>query len=225
MTRLIKSISHDITSEKKTKDTEYQDLQKKLTIATKTLAEKRRTLQELRSQSEELDQINQRITNLEAVRDIPDPVDWTGRILKGGAPGKSGVSPAFFHRAQTATRISDTESDPRGETTMDFESSLPSTDSIESIILLRRMKLWHERVYSLLDEHLTSLKGLSAEKELQMKKVISLCTGFSGKEVEEVRFLVLLGCWMPFIDDCHISGLIPSCNQWRAIHKSLGNCN
>jgi len=68
---------------------------------------------------------------------------------------------------------------------MDFESSLPSSDSIESIILLRKMKLWHERVYSQLDQHLMAVKGLSAEKELQMKKLISLCTGFSGKEVEE----------------------------------------
>lgn len=186
MTRLIKSIAQDITSEKKTKETEYQDLQTKLKVATKTLAEKRRTLQELRSQSEELDQINQRITNLEAVRDNPDPIDWTGRIPKTEASESSDVSPAFFHRGRPSTRA---DSHSAAEVAMDIESSLPSSDSVESIIVLRRMKLWHERVYSLLDQHLTAQKGLTAEKELQMKKLISLCTGFSGKEVEEVCVL------------------------------------
>lgn len=221
MTTLIKSIARDIASEKKAKDTEYKDLHLKLTLTTKTLAEKRRTLQELRSQSEELDQINQRIANLEAVRDSPDPIEWTGRFPKGGPVEGSEASPAFLPRARLATTTKMTHIQTGADATMDFESSLPTSDSVESIILLRRMKLWHERMYSLLDQHLMSLKGLSAEKELQMKKLISLCTGFSGKEVEEVCvFSIVLTQSLTTVGR---SGLTLSYNQWRANHKIPDN--
>ena len=69
---------------------------------------------------------------------------------------------------------------------LDSEPPLPTTDSVASLIRLRRLKLWHMRMEELVMARLKSLQGASAEKEYQCKKIVALCTGLPIDKVEEV---------------------------------------
>jgi hypothetical protein len=66
------------------------------------------------------------------------------------------------------------------------EPILPTGDSVTSLIRLRRMKMWHVRMEALVRQRLESLRGTSAEREFQCKKIVALCTGVPIDKVEEV---------------------------------------
>jgi len=177
MNLLLKSISQDIVSEKATKDAEYTELQRKLQESTKTLAEKRKQLVELRSHSEQLERVEQSIANLESAKSN-DTFDWTGRAEQSV---EVDVLPTFRRRKDPTPPPSTREAETKSEAALTTKSSTE-----EDLVMLRRMKLWHNRIFTLLTTRQASKEGLATEKENQLRKLVALCTGFSVTETDEV---------------------------------------
>jgi hypothetical protein len=189
MLTLIKTMATEVAAEKSAKRAEYDSLRSQLKDTTKLLAAKRRELEELRSRTTELDRVNNRISALDIVERPPEVIDWTGRMHQTAESGKEGVSPSFrsrkSHPIPPSIKVT-------LEKTVDAAMTKPLTEgnSLESLILLKRMRLWYERIMTLLAQKNSSLGHLSTEKEQQLKKLISLCTGFSETEVDKV-----CRCW------------------------------
>jgi hypothetical protein len=183
MIQLVKSMSEDIATEKMTKDVEYDIVQRKLKESTNTLAEKRRDLERLQSRSDELERVNESIANLEVARDSSGDFDWTGRPYSPEQLVDSSVPSAFRQRKdlQLSSTFSATEIENMVE-----RCSTSLSSSVDDLLLLRRMKLWHERIATLLSKRHASRVGLAAEQEHQLRKLVALCIGFSATEADEV---------------------------------------
>lgn len=191
MEAMIHGLSADFAAEIKTKQDTLDVTQAHLRAATRELSEQRKQIQVWQSQCAELDLITQRTRNLEKAVEEEDNFDWTGRTELDGSDAGLRAGPAFRNRGpgSTLTGIGgpvdlsfDLEEDP----------ALPAADSVASLIRLRRMKLWHQRMDRLMEERIHQLKGASAEKEFQCKKIVSLCTGVPMDKVEDVRHVVMI---------------------------------
>jgi regulatory protein SWI6 len=177
---MIQNLSADFAAEIKTKQDNLDVTQAHLRAATRELSEQRKQIQAWQARCSELDQVTQRIRNVEHALVDEEKFDWTGRTeLDGGdAMGKAG--PAFHRRGQNSTMFVDVSFNVNAEPT------LPAGDSVTSLIRLRRMKMWHVRMEALVRQRLESLRGASAEREFQCKKIVALCTGVPVDKVEEV---------------------------------------
>ena len=71
----------------------------------------------------------------------------------------------------------------------DAEPAIPAGDSVASLLRLRRLKMWHVRMEALIHQRLESLRGASAEREFQCKKIVALCAGAPVDKVEGVCLL------------------------------------
>ena len=178
---MIQTLGNDFQAEIKTKQDALDVTQAHLRAATRELSEQRKQIQQWTQRCGEMDQVQQRIRNLEKALDDEDAFDWTGRTaLDGADPG-----PAFRVRGPASTMTGAGAVDL--SFTLDAEPPVPAQDSVASLIKLRRMKMWHERTEWMMDARLRSLQGASAEKEFQCKKIVALCTGVPIDKVEEVR--------------------------------------
>jgi len=176
-------MAEDIAAEKLLKDTEYQAVQRKLQDAAKDLAQKRKQLEELRSQSEQLELVNISLSGLETAKGLPETFDWRGRPNLLDQLAEKDVPLAFRPRKESLG-LSDLSID---ETELLTEHALTSQSSrIDELIVLRRMKIWHERIGTLLTRRLAPKGELVTEKEHQLRKLVALCTGFSTTEADEV---------------------------------------
>ena len=181
MNQLVKSVSQDIAAEKAAKDAEYEELQHKLQEKTKSLAEKRRQLQDLRSQSEQIDLINDSISNLESAKGSgAEDFDWTGRS------SDTEQVPVAFRRKKDSPAPSISMMEMMEMETKIDAAATSQSSTLDDLIMLRRMKLWHERIAMLLTKRQASRDVLASEKERQLRKLVALCTGFSTSEADEV---------------------------------------
>ncbi|KAG7093689.1 hypothetical protein E1B28_007346 [Marasmius oreades] len=210
MTAMIQGLSGEFQSEIKIKQDALDVTQAHLRAATRELSEQRKQIQSWQSKCAELELLGQRINNLEKAADEEDMWDWTGRsgakIIprvgklsegerneernKGGdvdmdadASGEEdeealppivplGVSPAFRYRAALPSF------------NVDPDPPIPTTNTAESLIRLRRIIMWQARMEELMEERLRGLRGASAEKEYMCRRIVSLCTGVPVDKVE-----------------------------------------
>lgn len=178
---MVQTLGNEFQSEIKTKQDALDVTQAHLRAATRELSEQRKQIQQWTQRCGEMDQVQQRVRNLEKALDDEDAFDWTGRtVLDGADPG-----PAFCVRGLASTMTGAGAMDLSFN--LDAEPPVPMQDSVASLIKLRRMKMWHERMERMMDARLRSLQGASAEKEFQCKKIVALCTGVPIDKVEEVR--------------------------------------
>ncbi|KAL0575971.1 transcriptional regulator swi6 [Marasmius crinis-equi] len=102
----------------------------------------------------------------------------------------TGVSPAFRYRGTSSTLVgggtdmSDVASLPSFN--VDPDPPIPTTNTIEGLIKLRRIKMWQARMEELMEERLRGLRGASAEKEYMCRRIVSLCTGVPVDKVEDM---------------------------------------
>ena len=197
MTTMIQGLSADFGAEIKTKQDNLDVTQAHLRAATRSLSEQRKQIQVWQGRCSELDQVMQRIRNVEHALVDEEKFDWTGRteldVLESAGP-------AFRRRGQNSTMaglggLVDVSFN------FDVEPVLPAGDSAASLVRLRRMKMWHVRMEALVRQRLESLRGASAEREFQCKKIVALCTGVPIDKVEEVRFIfislsIVVCCWL-----------------------------
>jgi hypothetical protein len=204
MTTMIQNLSADFATEIKTKQDNLDVTQAHLRAATRELSEQRKQIHVWQARCSELDQVTQRIRNVEHALVDEEKFDWTGRTeLDGGdAMGKAG--PAFHRRGQNSTMFVDVSFNVNAEPT------LPAGDSVTSLIRLRRMKMWHVRMETLVRQRLESLRGASAEREFQCKKIVALCTGVPIDKVEEMLddLLVAVESETQVVDIGRVSGFM-----------------
>lgn len=199
---MIQSLSTDFTAEVKTKQDALDVTQRHLRAATRELSEQRKRVQGWQARCAQVDQVTQRIRNIEKALVDEELVDWTGRTEVDGSLAVE-AGPAFGVRAQAPSGSGDGASlpDPTAGASanvelpysVDGEPAIPTTNSVASLIRLRRLKLWHERIEKLMDARMRTLQGASAEKEFQCKKIVALCTGVPVDKVEEVSSVLVCG--------------------------------
>lgn len=186
---MIQSLGAEFQGEIKSKQDALDVTQAHLRAATRELAEQRRQIQTWQIKCGELDQLKQRIRNVEQALTDEDQFDWTGRTNYNGEDARERAGPAFQRRGTSST-LTGMSGSMDVTFNLEPEPQIPMTDTLVSLIRLRRQKMWHVRSEELIRERLQSLQGASAEKEYQCKKIVSLCTGIPVDKVEEVWILV-----------------------------------
>jgi hypothetical protein len=183
---MVQSLSSEFHAEIKTKQDNLDVTQAHLRAATRELSEQRKQIQAWQARCGDLDQVTQRIRNLDKALGEEDQIDWTGRTGLGGQDMKEVAGPAFAWRGPNSSMLGHT-----GGVDVSFavdpEPPMPAGDSPATLIRLRRLKMWHVRMEELVQARLGSLRGASAEKEYMCKKIVALCTGIPVDKIEEVR--------------------------------------
>ena len=216
MTKMIQELSVQMANSKKAQERRYTESKLKLVAATSQLTEHRKSMEERKAKSEELDQVNLCIRNLEQSASYPDVFDWTGRTNDLNAPNLAFVRRGpgsllkdelpLLHRQSQANSVEGgtvnpiltlgngeaVEEEPMQSLAALLATPLPRDSSIQTLIKLRRMKMWHARIETLMRQQLKVLKNASAEKEMQYRKVVAACTGIPNDKVDEVgRSLII----------------------------------
>lgn len=186
---MIQSLGAEFQGEIKSKQDALDVTQAHLRAATRELAEQRRQIQTWQTKCGELDQLKQRIRNVEQALADEDQFDWTGRTNYNGEDAREKAGPAFKLRGPSST-LTGMSGSMDVTFNLEPEPQIPMTDNPASLIKLRRQKMWHVRTEESIRERLQSLQGASAEKEYQCKKIVSLCTGIPVDKVEEVTTFV-----------------------------------
>ncbi|KAI0255978.1 hypothetical protein BJV78DRAFT_1174834 [Lactifluus subvellereus] len=185
MTAIIQGLSAEFAAEIKTKQDNLDVTQAHLRAATRELSEQRKQIQVWQARCSELDQVTQRIRNVDRALVDEEKFDWTGRTDIDGRDALESGGPAFRWRGQNSTMAGLGEV---GDVSFPFdtEPTIPTSDSVTSLIRLRRLKMWHLRMEALVRQRLENLRGASAEREFQCKKIVALCTGVPVDKVEEM---------------------------------------
>ncbi|KAF8498549.1 hypothetical protein F5888DRAFT_1689966 [Russula emetica] len=204
MTAMIQNLSADFATEIKTKQDNLDVTQAHLRAATRELSEQRKQIQVWQARCSELDQVTQRIRNVEHALVDEEKFDWTGRTGLDGGDALEKAGPAFRRRGQNSTMFVDVSFN------VNTEPILPTGDSVTSLIRLRRMKMWHVRMEALVRQRLESLRGASAEREFQCKKIVALCTSVPIDKVEEMLddLLVAVESETQVVDIGRVSGFM-----------------
>ncbi|KAH9913856.1 transcription factor [Fomitopsis serialis] len=208
MTAMVQMLGNDFSAEVKTKQDALDVTQAHLRAATRELSEQRKQIQSWTQRCGEMDQVNQRIRNLEKALQDEDEFEWTGRRELDGSDAGVVAGPAFRLRGATYTMTGAGPVDLSFN--LDADPPVPTVDSAASLIRLRRMKLWHERAERLVDARFRSLQGASAEKEFQCKKIVALCTGVPIDKVEEMleNLVVAVESEAQIVDIGRVSGFM-----------------
>lgn len=182
---IIQELQSDFAAEVKTKQDALDVTQAHLRAATRELSEQRKHISVVQAQCAELDLVNQRIRNLEKALEEEDKFDWTGRTELDGSDAGSIAGPAFRLRGLGST-MAGIGGSVDLSFNLDSEPAVPTTDSVQSLIRLRRLSMWHTRIEKLVEQRLSKLQGASAEKEFLCKKIVALCTNVPIDKVEDV---------------------------------------
>ncbi|KAJ7091387.1 transcription factor [Mycena belliarum] len=225
MTVMVQSLSADFQSEIKSKQDALDVTQAHLRAATRELSEQRKQIQAWQARCGELDQISQRVRNIEKALVEEDQFDWTGRSNGSGDPDAEGEvedetedvnagdenngGPAFQWRGTNSTMVGVGGSIDI-TANVEPEPPIPPTDSMASLIRLRRLKLWHARMEDLMKARLKGLQGASAEKEYQCKKIVALCTSIPIDKVEDMleNLVVAVESEAQIVDIGRVSGFM-----------------
>lgn len=163
-----------------------------LHAATSELAQHRREVQKLQMRNSALENIAQKVKNMETALDDEATYVWADGA-KIGTPQSEIAPTTNLMRVDDShlalTRSSPDSGDPLLENGAVFQ--LPSANTLETLMQLRKMKAWQSRWDAALSERSANLKERSAEKELQCKQIVSLCTGVALEHVDEVTLITL----------------------------------
>ncbi|KAI0343078.1 apses-domain-containing protein [Trametopsis cervina] len=206
---MIQGLSSDFAAEIKSKQDGLDVTQAHLRAATRELSEQRKQIQLWQAECAELDLVTQRARNLEKALQDEDDFDWTGRTESDGTDGAVGAGPAFANRGPGST-LTGIGGSVDTSLALDDEPALPTSDSVASLIRLRRMMMWQHRVDRLIEERVYRLRGASAEREFQCKKIVALCTGVPMDKVEEMleSLVVAVESEVQVIDIARVSGFM-----------------
>lgn len=209
MTAMIQSLSTDFQAELKVKQDALDVTQAHLRAATRELSEKRKQIQAWQARCAELDQITQRVRNVEKAVSEEDYFDWTGRTELNGKDARELAGSAFQYRGINSTMIG-IGGVVDISVNVDSEPPIPVGDNEASLVRLRRMKIWHQRMEDIVKGRLKSLQGASAEKEYQCKKIVALCTGIPIDKVEDMleNLVIAVESESQIVDIGRVSGFM-----------------
>lgn len=184
MTNLVNSLNTDFIAELKSKQDSLDVTQAHLRAATRELAEQRKQIQQCQARCNECDQVSQRLRNLAKAIADEDKFDWSGQTKKDGRDTCDGATTElrqqeFVFPAMIAGAVPTPSH-------WDEPPPIPADDSPAALVRLRRLKRWHDRAQQLMDERLKTLQGVSLTKELQAKKLVSICSNVALDKVDDV---------------------------------------
>ena len=182
MTHMIQSLSTDFQSEIKAKQDALDVTQAHLRAATRELSEQRKQIQTWQGKCAELDMLAQRVRNVDRAFDDEVQFDWTGRGGDDESPVADSKNPAFRFRGLSST-MAGTQAPAIH---VDPDPPIPAGNDLQTLIKLRRLKMWHDRMEEITQARMQGLRGASAEKEFMSRKIVALCTGVPVDKVEEV---------------------------------------
>lgn len=188
MTQMIQTLSTDFQAEIKAKQDALDVTQAHLRAATRELSEQRKQIQMWQGRCGELDTFAQRVKNVERAIDDEVQFDWTGRGGEDDDPVAESKNPAFRYRGASSTMVGT----QAPVITVEPDPTLPPHDNVQTLVRLRRMKMWHDRMEEIMEQRMKGLRGASAEKEFMCRRIIALCTGVPVDKVEEVTSFDLL---------------------------------
>jgi len=200
LTSMIQSLSMEFQAELKAKQDSLDVTQAHLRAATRELSDKRKQIQVWQVHCAELDKVNQRVQNVEKALSDEDKFDWTGRTDLSGKDARESAGPAFSYRGIGSTIIG-IGGAVDISVNVDLDPPMPpsGSDTVTTLVKLRRMKIWHQRIEQSLSDRLSNLQTMNAEKEYQCKKIVALCTGIPIDKVEDVSDYLYLASLSPLI--------------------------
>ncbi|EJU03812.1 apses-domain-containing protein [Dacryopinax primogenitus] len=185
ITAKMEALASEFASELDAKQSAITMNQVHLRVATRQLAEQRRQIQTWKSRCQELDQGKQRVKNVQRALAQEEGFEWTGRTEADGGAARESAGLPFSYRGAARPTPSTV-----GAVEISFELGtdppIPSGDSTATLVKLRRIKTWSARVEQILSERIRRLQGAGAYKEVQCKRIVSLCTKVPVEEVERM---------------------------------------
>ncbi|THU87994.1 hypothetical protein K435DRAFT_782260 [Dendrothele bispora CBS 962.96] len=132
------------------------------------------------------------------------------------SPSTNTISPAFRYRGPSSTLVGMSGSSELSavaqnpSVSVDPDPPIPTTNNVETLIKLRRMKMWHMRLEELMEERLKGLKGASTEKEYMCRRIVALCTGVPVDKVDEMldNLVIAMESEAQVIDIGRVSGFM-----------------
>lgn len=177
LTRIVQVLDADFNANMMSKQRQYEELRARVQAVTREVAEHRQQIRQLRSQVAELENIRHRTTNLEAALAVGVGILWgSGRLVLADR--------TELNRSPRPVILMDDKSD--SPLPVASSASLPSDNSGETLVLLRRIKAWQSRIDAVLTERMVELRERNAEKELQCRQVVSICADVPLEKVDDV---------------------------------------
>lgn len=211
LTSMIQSLSTEFQAELKAKQDSLDVTQAHLRAATRELSDKRKQIQVWQVHCAELDKVNQRVQNVEKALSDEDKFDWTGRTDLSGKDARESAGPAFSYRGIGSTIIG-IGGAVDISVNVDLDPPMPpsGSDTVTTLVKLRRMKIWHQRIEQSLSDRLSNLQTMNAEKEYQCKKIVALCTGIPIDKVEDMleNLVVAVESESQIVDIGRVSGFM-----------------
>ncbi|KAJ3994097.1 transcription factor [Lentinula boryana] len=141
------------------------------------------------------------------------PLDASTKVI---TTSPMSASPAFRYRGTVSTmagvtgnsELSNSIQNPPFAT--DPDPPIPMGNDAETLIKLRRMKMWHMRLEELMEERLKSLRGMSVEKEYMCRRIVALCTGMAVDKVEDMldNLVIAMESEANIVDIGRVSGFM-----------------
>ncbi|KIY70599.1 apses-domain-containing protein [Cylindrobasidium torrendii FP15055 ss-10] len=182
MKDMINGLTQEFQVEIKSKQDSLDVTQAHLRAATRELSEQRKHIQIWQAKCAELDMVAQRARNVDRALVEEVQFDWTGRGGDDTDPAAESKNPAFRFRGLSSTMVGT----QAPSIAIDADPIIPQTNDLQSLIRLRRIKMWNDRMTEIVANRMKGLKGASAEKEFMCRKIVALCTGVPVDKVEEM---------------------------------------
>ncbi|WWC87167.1 uncharacterized protein L201_002053 [Kwoniella dendrophila CBS 6074] len=176
---IFETISSTFSTEMVNKQTKLNATEQSVRVATKALADKRQQLHRAQTRVGESELINQRIESLKTylsaiTNEKEKKADWTGRKL---ISGETELPLSFKQVVLENDNIKEEDNDTNmNGKDIDVEIQLPERGEENSLIKLRRINLWEDRIYNLLSNKIEILENQNIGKTFKYKKLISLST-------------------------------------------------
>ncbi|WRT65075.1 uncharacterized protein IL334_002017 [Kwoniella shivajii] len=183
---IFETISSTFSTEMVSKQTKLNATEQSVRVATKALADKRQQLHRAQSKLGELELINQRIDFLRQHISSSDPTskeNWTGQSLLSN---ESSLPIPFQTVTPPSTTTDDTQvkTESNGNGNGDDDIILPERGEENSLIKLRRINIWEDRISLTLQDKINALTNQSMDKAIKYRKLVSLCTKVSVDKVD-----------------------------------------
>lgn len=181
---MIQGLSTTFQGELKVKTDALDVAQGHLRVATRELADQRRQIREWTDKVQSLEKVRLRTKNVERAVAEEDNWDWNDGLLSGGKSVNPNPNPNSPGKSTSNGGDISLAFDPDPDPPLPTISS--SVEGTSSLVRLKRMKQWYERTQKALEDRIDGIKGSSADKELQCRKVVALCTGVELDQVDAV---------------------------------------
>lgn len=171
---IFETVNETFTTEMLAKQTKLNAIEASVRHATRALADKRQQVALAQAALGEVEQVKQKSDNVRNALSSIAEGDWTG-CAPLSSESASGTVPAAF-RAPVSGSAEGT-----GE-----EIALPSRGEEGALLRLRRMMIWEDRIAATLQDRIDSLQGQGADKAVQYRRLVSLCTKVPVEKVDGV---------------------------------------